>query len=123
MTAPEQHWVVRVRIPRANAWPSRPMTRAQAVRAMEEFASRCAAAGDRGDFVEFDAFGGRVVQLRAREVLSVEVDQWKPRAAESEATAATGGPLTVAVHPGVPDEDEGTAFLRRQAHARAAGRR
>lgn len=122
-------WVVRVRIPRANAWPSPPMPRSEAISAAAALRSLIRDESDGPGFIEFEANGGRLVHIRAREVLSVETDQWKSRSPEPASTSAapvTGtfsDGSTLTVHPlGPPEEDDATAFLRRQARAQTAGR-
>lgn len=137
MTAVEQ-WVVRVRIPRANAWPSKPMTRGEAVAIAASLRDLVRDEGDAAGFVEFAAHGGRVIHVRAREVLSVEVDQWRPKPAEQErqgavaiGTTPLGSTTTTFVVPPDPPADEdrtaieaaravsATEFLRRQTAQRS----
>lgn len=110
MTGPgEKQFVVRIRIPGANAWPSRPMTHGEAIAQAAALRDLVRDEGDGAGFIEFESYGGRTVHVRAREVLSVEVDQWKDRTHEP----ATGGAFTGVVT--IEDGPEtGTDFLRRQ---------
>lgn len=105
-------WIVRVRIPRANAWPSPPMTRSEAISAAASLRNLIRAEGDGAGFIEFEAAGGRMIHIRAREVLSVEADQWRSRAA-AESGPTEGVTVTIDAGPAAPGE--ATEFLRRQA--------
>lgn len=125
----EQLYVVRVRM-RTNQWTSPGMTREDAAAIAEKTTADVAEAGGSFAFVEFESRDGRSTQLRAREVISVEVrrEEYRPptRPAPAAARTATGGSVVHVELGGAAigtagAATPGTAFLRQQAAAAAQG--
>jgi hypothetical protein len=100
-------YLVRLRV-RTHAWSSPAMTQHEAEQLRDGLTARLVSLGDGPGFVQFAGRDGKTFDVRAREVVAVEVapeGQDQPR--------SFGGPMGLTIQEG-PASD-GTAYLRQQA--------